>query len=116
MMLAEKIAARTLELAGDIDPRQQKLIETLSTGTAAMLQSRHRTDAGEADGLLVTAGSLYALADYLETEGASAARRFTVGDVTVEPRDTARSAQELRLLAERMTAHLRRSGFQFRGV
>ena len=81
-----------------------------------MLQSRLRPDAGAQEEILATAGSLWTLADYLETEGTSAAERFTVGDVTVESGDTARSAQELRRLAERMTAHLCRSGFQFRGV
>ena len=115
MMLAEKIAARTLELAGDTDPRQRKLIETLAAGTAAELASRLRTDSGEAEALLA-AGSLLTLADYLETEGLSAAQRFTVGDVTVENRDAGRSAQRLREQARRMTAHLCRSGFRFQGV
>lgn len=116
MMLAEGIAARTLELAGDADPRQRKLIETLAAGTAAALQSRLRAEIGENEALLVNAGSLLTLADYLETEGISAAQRFTVGDVTVENRDAVPSAERLREQARRMTAHLCRSGFRFQGV
>ena len=118
MMLAEKIAARTLELAGAAAPRQQKLIQSLSAAAAAELEAalRKKEDLQAREEILVTAGSLSTLADFLETEGAASADRFTVGDVTVENRDVGQSAGELRRLSLRMTAHLRKSGFRFQGV
>lgn len=113
MTPAEKITARTLELAGDTDPRQQSLIRALSTVTARNLQELLPADAEE---VLVDAGSLLTLADFLESGGAETAERFTVGDVTVENRDLAQTADCLRRQARQMTEHLRADAFRFRGV
>ena len=114
MTLAEKIAARTMELIGETDSRQQSLVRTVSTVYARMLQQKLRPDTEEE--VLVSAGSLLALADYLETAQPEEARRFTVGDVTVENRDSGSTAEHLRRQVLQMTAAFRGDSFRFQGV
>ena len=117
MSLTEQIYAQALGLAGETDERQRRLLHILCAGAeAALAAGLRQEDSAQCRETLVTAGSLYALAAYLETDEGHTAQRFTAGDVTVERGSGAEGAKALREQAERMLLPYRAGKFAFRRV
>ena len=117
MNLTEQIYAQVLTLAGETDGQQRSLLHVLSAGAASALASGLRQEPAEQSReILVTAGSLYALAAFLETDESRTVERFTAGDVTVRRQAGAGGARVLREQADRMMAPWRADRFAFRRV
>ena len=118
MNLTGEIFARVLELAGDADEDQRRLLQALSEGANAAIRAgvRREAEEGETREMLVTAGSLLALAGFLETDGSRSVERFSVGEVTVQPGSGSAAARALRDQARAILGPCGKDRFAFRRI
>ena len=120
MMLQSQVFAQAMLLAGELDPRQTRLLQVLCGGAASSLASRLR------DGLtpedckadFIAAASLYALAALGDTDENIQVEEFRAGDLTVRKGGTVRDAASrcLQRQAEMMILPYLKDRFSFMGV
>lgn len=118
MNLTDEIYARAEAMTGETDPQLRLILHTLSAGVNSTMAAeiRQNLEVLHCRDALVTAGSLYVLADYLEMDEAHNLERFTVGDMTVHRSNAAAGAKTLREQADRMLRPYLTDRFSFRGV
>lgn len=118
MTLTELVYAQAAALAGTMTESQQKLLRMLCAGAVSYITARLRPDVTQdsCQQTLVTAGALYALAQYQAAGAASDIREFRAGDLTVKPGGTGQSRQALLEQVQVLMAPYWQDGFCFLGV
>ena len=118
MNLTEEIFSRLQQITGETGEAKRDLLRTLSAGANGALAAGLRPDAGQGESraALVAAGTMYALAAWVELDADREPEQFTVGDVTVRNGSRAEAAVSLRRQADRILEPLRADSFAFRGV
>ena len=118
MILAERIFAQALTLAGDLDARQTALLRVLCRGAERSLAAQLRKGLTAEDCLsdFISAAGLMALAALSETGETDSVERFTAGDVTIQTRSGSAAANCLRYQARVMMTPYLRDNFLFQGV
>lgn len=115
-MMQDRIFARAVELAGDMDRKQQERLRGLCEACSVSLEGRLRQGMTGEDipELFVMAVSLYALAAMqgLEQE----AEEFRAGDLTVKQGSLRQRQKELRWQAEQLMLPYLQDNFLFAGV
>ncbi len=115
-MMKGAVFTQALLLAGDLDRRQQALLEVLCGAAVGFLRERLREGAAPEDHReeFVAAACLYALADLRDMEDAGL-EEFRAGDLTVKGSGRT-GGMALRREAERMMKPWLKDTFTFLGV
>ena len=118
MALAEQVYAQSLLLAGELEPRQEVLLQGFSAAAERRLRGKLRPgvaaeDCGEN---FIMAAALYALAMLLRAGGDADVASFSVGDISVSRRDGESGAQRLTAQADGLLAGYLADSLSFRGV
>ena len=120
MSLNEQVYAQALLLAGQLDDRQNRLLQMLCRAAAASLESRLRDGitAEDCKAEFVAAASLYALASLGGVEETVLVEEFRAGDLTVRQNSQGRDAASncLRRQAEMLILPYLKDRFSFLGV
>lgn len=118
MNLIPQIFAQALLLAGELEARQEVLLNLLCRSAAGALEARLRKGLTSEDckADFVAAAGLYALAALSEVADTDTPEEFTAGDVTLRRKDSGAAANCLRYQAELMMAPYLKDRFEFRGV
>ncbi len=118
MNLSDEIFTRAVAMTGETDPQQCLILKSFSVGANASIAAGLRPDIDfdACRELFIAAGSLYAAAAYLEADENNQVERFTVGDVTVQRKNSSEGANIMRQQADQMLAPYRSDSFSFRGV
>lgn len=117
MMLAEKIFAQAILLAGTLEENRQELLRcTAAASLTARLKEGLTPE--DCETVLVQAGSLYALADLEESGGSAGISEFKAGDLTIRQSDsqTGTVSRIYRETAQQMAGPYLKDGFAFLGV
>ena len=119
MMLKMQVYAQAALLAGELDARQQLLLQTLCAAAVSSLASRLRDGITPefCGGDFVTAASLYALAAWNQAEAGTVAE-FRAGDLTVKQGTASGDTASLSLMqqAEGLLLPYLKDRFAFMGV
>ena len=117
MTLTEQVYTQTLLLAGELNARQQRLLQALCTGTTRILTARLREGLTPEDckADFIAAASLMALADLGSIDGENV-EQITAGDFTVRKGSRDAASHCLRALAELMIAPYLKDRFVFGGI
>jgi len=115
-MMQDRIFARAVELAGNMDRRKEAVLRGLCEACAVSLEARLREGMTGEDIMepFVTAVSLYALAAMLGLE--QEPEEFRAGDLTVKQGNGDQRQKELRWQAEQLMMPYLRDNFLFAGV
>lgn len=118
MSLTDQIYTQALLLVGELDHRQEALLQVLCRSAENTLAAKLRAGimAEDCAGDFVSAASLYALATLSETDGAMEPESFRVGDVTVHKSGSSAAANCLRRQAELMIGPYLTDHFSFTRV
>ena len=118
MTLNEQVYAQAALLAGQLEERQDALLQLLCERTTASLTTRLRQGLTPQDckADFVAAASLFALAALNGVTEESQIRQFSIGDLTVNRLDADAASRCLRNQAELMIAPYLKDRFCFRGV
>ena len=118
MMMHEQVYAQALLLAGELDSRQQAMLQVLCVAAAEALQRRLRDDV-EVEvcrETFLTAASLFALADLRSAGENGLVEEFKAGDLTVKHAGGAVTAASLQQRAEKLMKPYLKDHFSFLGV
>lgn len=116
-MMTEEVYTRALTLAGELEEKEQKLLQLLCTSVVASLEQRLREEVcvEECREAFLSAACLYALAALPEGDGGIA--EFKAGDLTLRQGETAGTGKEgLRQQAEMLMRPYLKDRFAFLGV
>ncbi len=120
MMIGELIFSQAKLMAGELEERQEKLLEVLCKVAASALASRLREGLQPEDckADFVAAASLHALASLGTAMEEAEIQEFKAGDLTVKHSSTARDAASrcLQKQAEMLMEPYLRDRFVFSGV
>ena len=118
MTLTEQVFAQAALLAGELDCRQQDLLNILCASSASILRSRLREGLNPEDckADFVASASLFALAALNGIDSNVEVSEFKAGDLTVKRTGADAASRCLQNQAELMIAPYLKDRFHFAGV
>lgn len=117
MTLTEQVFAQAQVLAGELEEKEQKLLEVLCQGATSALTARLRDGLSPEDckADFLASASLFALAS-LSGAGGDGLEQLTVGDLTLRRKNADAASNCLRNQAELIIAPYLKDNFTFMGV
>ena len=117
MTLTEQVYTQALLLAGELNPRQQRLLRALCAGITRILTARLREGLSPEDckADFIAAASLLALADLGSVDGENV-EQITAGDFTIRKGGKDAAANCLKAQAELMITPYLKDRFMFGGI
>ncbi len=118
MTLAEQTYAQAVLMAGELEEREQTMLQMLCRAACTALTGRLRSGitAEDCKADFVAAASLFALAAMAEVTAGTGVESFTAGDLTVRRTGGGAAASCLRYQANLMMMPYVSDGFSFAGV
>ena len=118
MTLAEQVYTQSLLMAGELEPKQERLLKTLCDGITASLSAKLRPGLTPEDckADFIAAASLYALATLSAAMDPDRVEQLQAGELTIRRRDAEPAVKCLQNQADLMIAPYLKDRFSFLGV